>query len=483
MPTIEELQAGFSDLQRRLDAAAATVAALQEPAIRLLEPRFLRPVAAYRVPTTSIDGKPPRYASGNWDFRDTPQGRAILWHHSMLSGRVVQSLLPATPGDPLADPTTWPLLGAPSDMTPPTFWDWPTSARDLERGVYWDAETNTLLVSARNKYTWGGGTPDQGPKWLARFQVGADGRLADATETRVAPNGSRNWYGGGFCRLPQNLAAAHFGGRRFGIGLGGYELLDSSVGPTLAAGDANGDLLPLLAYPSQQGAAKSCQRDAAYELVPHTNGFALNDTFIPRSGNVGRWQGDRAYQSAWLDAPGFVGVAMAARLVRGTCDYRIQDVGPSLGAGNGSFSVARPDIFYSDAVSPWSTPDRVRHGNDPSLETWNASKMPGWCYPCLLVYDPADLLAVAAGTMQHWEPVPRQYDFPTLHGGTTWRGMRYDQASGLLWAWLQDCWGSSRFNHGLVAFELGDFGQVNPPMAMPAGWTYNPATGDVVKVA
>jgi len=198
---------------------------------------------------------------------------------------------------------------------------------------------------------------------------------------------AQSWQRGGTLEIPQWFADKHTGGRRLGIGFGGYYSIfkGGSYGPALlAAAEPQEGKQPshvmLLGYPDPH----FCIRDANYHHV--VAGWMGRDPVD----DVGTWNatdeiGGETYAggAVWIDAADKHGVLFFV----------------SLGTGR---------IAYED-------------GAVTSEDRTNA----------LYIYDPDELAEVASGTKQSWEPTPRRYPLKNPSPGLVGRpaGVAYDAES------------------------------------------------------
>ncbi len=194
---------------------------------------------------------------------------------------------------------------------------------------------------------------------------------------------------GGIVQIPQWFANGYTGGDTLGVGFGGYFSIIStaSMGPALAAiappnpavnaDDSSLPNVPLLGYPD--GAPDRGHRDTNY------TSYYDGGTYPTTPGAWNPANGDRLLDlerhhfdgGAWIDTPTMQGVLYIAKVGQGNVYYQTSD----------------------------------RHAQGDALE---------W-----MVYNPADLAAVASGAKQQWQIQPEyEWTTPALPMGEIQRGTR-----------------------------------------------------------
>jgi PKD repeat protein len=213
---------------------------------------------------------------------------------------------------------------------------------------------------------------------------------------------------GGVTPIPQWFADRYTGGMTLGVGFGGYFSIISSgsFGPALAAiappdPSASPDRsalanVPLLGYPYTSGARG--QRDPNYSSSYDTATGAIDPAHTPGTTDPTAWNpyngtgywtwSDIIYGAgAWVDTPALGGVLYIAKV----------------GQGN---------VYYQN-----STTNAQRGAYE-------------W-----LVYDPADLAAVASGTKQQWQIQPKYIwsdaNLPMPADASGWQGNGNNQVGGV----------------------------------------------------
>jgi len=187
---------------------------------------------------------------------------------------------------------------------------------------------------------------------------------------------------GGMVQIPQWFANSYTGGDTLGVGFGGYfsVISSASVGPALAAiappnpsanpiGSSLSNI-PLLGYPF--GAPDRAHRDTGYTNYYDGGTYPTTPGQWNPANGTGYWTwSDSIFDGgAWIDTPSMQGVLVIAKVGQGAVYYQSSD----------------------------------RHALRGAFE---------W-----LVYDPADLAAVASGAKQQWQIQPKyEWTTPSLLGG------------------------------------------------------------------
>ena len=225
-------------------------------------------------------------------------------------------------------------------------------------GLTYDERRNRLYFSYGSWYN----IPNDNDPCLAYAQFDDDKVVDVVGGWNAPPHLAHNQkMRGGNLLLPDWFATHCTGGRRLGVGFGGYYsgVQSCSRGPFLAAArepaadDPGGtlDVLPLVSHDEKHYA----ERDADYKSEVEWSPNPVN--------GVGKWGlYDEVFGAAvWIDLPDKHGLLMASNMGHGRVWYEQSD----------------------------------RHCD--RLEAW-------WW-----VYDPADLAAVAAGRKQVWQPKPSSW--------------------------------------------------------------------------
>ncbi len=205
---------------------------------------------------------------------------------------------------------------------------------------------------------------------------------------------------GGTLRIPQWFADRYTAGKSLGVGFGGYFSIvtSASLGPALAAVSdpdikVNPDKsalknIPLIGYP--YNAPDRGHRDSDYTSFYDDGIYPTKPGKWNPSGKIGYWTwSDIIFGAAtWIDLPSKGGVLFIAKVGRGKVWYEKSD----------------------------------RHAQSGAFE---------W-----LVYDPADLAAVASGAKRQWQIQPKHiWTDPALPLGpldqSGWSGDGVNQVGGL----------------------------------------------------
>jgi PKD repeat protein len=239
---------------------------------------------------------------------------------------------------------------------------------DPTYGLYYDSTSNELYWTYGDSYN---------AQYPTQQSIGYS-TLNDATGVATGAgawslaNRPEKFDRGGIVQIPQWFANRYTGGDTLGVGFGGYYSIVStaSLGPALAAiappnpaNNADDSALPnvpLLGYP--YGAADEAHRDTGYAST--YEGTQWN----PANG-TGYWTWSDSIMSGgtWINTPTMQGVLFIAKVGQGNTWYQNSD----------------------------------RHAQSGSFE---------W-----MVYNPADLAAVASGAKQQWQIQPEyEWTTPTL---------------------------------------------------------------------
>jgi hypothetical protein len=246
-------------------------------------------------------------------------------------------------------------------------------------GLRWDDTRRSLWWAYGEKYNTGN---QDAPSFGASKLEGQTATAAGPWKLALP----QSWQRGGTLEIPAWFAEQHCGGKRLGVGFGGYYSIfkGGSYGPALIAASEPGDKQPagvvLLGYPEPH----FCPRNADYRHV--SPGWMGRDP----EGDVGTWNATdeiggeiHAAGAIWIDAADKHGLLFFCSLGTGRIAYE----------DGGIQTEARENALY--------------------------------------VYDPADLAKVAAGKLKSWEPVPQYEKLSNPAPGLAGRaaGVAYDAAS------------------------------------------------------
>ncbi|TWT33774.1 hypothetical protein KOR34_36080 [Posidoniimonas corsicana] len=397
----------------------------------LIGAKNLKLVGGYRVPQLAVGskGKNTRWSSGALSSRRVDGELRFFIHHHMHTGLIYELRADGAVGA-AGDPNDWPLLDPVQSWE--TFSDVENNYfRGGPRGVLWDESSGKLIVSARSWYR----NPDT-PDWLLTIDPKSGAR------ERYIPSVSHQIYGAGFTRVPTQWAERHVSGQAIGIAAGGYDTLNSSLGPSLATISLEDmEAREILHFPVHGGREKVELRDPNYfgRYLQDKTGGALQWSF-PAENGVGYWQAEEVNGGpAWVEHDGLSGLLYAVATGRGTLDYRAQ---------TSLFTVADPKKFYS----PEGAPNR-----GASKDTEFANDPPGYEASVLYVYDPDDLARIASGELKTWEVKGSRFEFPThgIHGRPM--GMEWDAERERLYVFFNEAWGTrpgSRFFPVIAEYEI-----------------------------
>jgi len=244
-------------------------------------------------------------------------------------------------------------------------------------GLRWDDASSSLWWAYGEKYN----TENQTAPSFGATKIEGETLTARGPWKVTLP---QSWQRGGTLEIPAWFAERHCGGKRLGVGFGGYYSIfkGGSYGPALAAvGKLNdsgeSSCTVLLGYPEPH----FCPREGNYKHA--SAGWMGRD---PQGGR-GTWNatdeiGGEIHSAGaiWIDAPEKHGVLFFC----------------SLGTGR---------IAYEDGGVQCE-------GRENSL----------------FVYDPLDLAKVAAGKLKSWQPAAKQYKLENPAPGLSGRaaGVAYD---------------------------------------------------------
>jgi hypothetical protein len=245
------------------------------------------------------------------------------------------------------------------------------SSGDPTYGLYYDVSSDRLYWTYGDWYN--ADFPYQ-PSIGYSTLNGATGVATGAGAWSLA-NRPEKFDRGGMLQIPQWFADRYTGGKNLGVGFGGYFSIVStaSLGPALAAISAP-DLavnpddsalpnIPLLGYPAD--APAHAHRDTATTNYYGGDYPTTPGPWMPANG-TGYWTwSDSIFDAGtWIDTPTMQGLLVIAKVGQGDVYYKTSD----------------------------------RHAQSGSFE---------W-----MVYNPADLAAVASGVKQQWQIQP-QYEWTT----------------------------------------------------------------------
>ena len=305
---------------------------------------------SFKVPP-KVDGKDSIFAAGGLSLRKMPDGaRRLFLSYGPVFEVEIPPLVKLAGGDhsPLKTAEVKRVWG------PLSVKGADGKAISANAGFWWEEAAGLLYWSSYHGYYTGPARPV-----LAASKLADDGTVTHLGPWR-APVSHYKSYWGGVIPLPKDFADKHFGGRRIGIGFGGYYSIcgSTSQGPALAAiatpDPAKGelDVLELLCMP--WGKHGGAPRDGNYLLVG--KGWGGDQ---PVSPDKGSWtMEDWVRAGVFVDLPEAHVYVAFAQLGTGRMGY---DYGKITSAGE------------SD-----------------------------WWY----LYDPADLIAAAAGKIKPWDVMP-----------------------------------------------------------------------------
>lgn len=419
-------------------------------------------VGGFKVPANVIDGVNTRYTSGSFDKRPG----TTSWVASHGYTKMIAEYTEPSPPD-MTFPYLVPGRSATSALN---------SVRGLGvSGVQW-IDSDWVLVSGRQSYRY-----DATWHWVSKVnlttgeeQIQEVLHVDDTADW--AEKGSDNKafhfmeaFGGGFTRIPSEWAATNTGGRTIGMAYGGYDVLNSPMGPSIGA-FALGDQLPitLLDYPisntSSDGKNHYEIRDKNYSFPTYLTtplplwtgspGYGQIQASPPiggPTGSVGYMTADKISSGAgWIDDTTKKGVVFGVLSPNGYLDYDAQG---SPGTGDGMFDVADPSVYYDGVIRYHYIHDAAYAGGPDATYTRN-----------LYVYDPDCLAKTAAGRQNEWECTPTIItpDFSNLPwvlhdtrpvsriAGVTW-----DADRNLLWLTITQMHDGNKYAV-LVAYKFRD---------------------------
>ena len=236
-------------------------------------------------------------------------------------------------------------------------------------GLYYDQGANRLYWTYGNDYN---ATNPYNPSFGYSTLNDATGVGAGVGAWSLAGRPEK-FDRGGIVQIPQWFANSYTGGDTLGVGFGGYFSVISagvSMGPALAAvappnpatnaDDSAVPNVPLIGYP--YGAPDRGHRDTAYSS---SYDITTPGGWNPANGTGYLTWSDSIFDGgAWIDTPTMQGVLMIAKVGQGNVWYQASD----------------------------------RHAQSGAFE---------W-----MVYNPADLAAVASGAKQQWQIQP-EYEWTT----------------------------------------------------------------------
>jgi len=425
-------------------------------------------VGGFSVPATLINGYNTRYATGSFD--KLPGSKQWVANHG-LSGYVVEYTEPSEPN--MSFPTLvvgrhgHPFAGKTKITTP---------------GVQW-IDADNVICSVRRYYSSGGFYD-----WvsLLNLNTGVEklqtvGNVDTSVDWAEGSSSNKLFhlhqsFGGGFTRIPSDWATVNLSGKTVvGMAAGGYDVLNSPMGPAVGAFEV-GDTLPitLMDYPihntSSDGKDHFEVRDKNYWFPVYSSDVENTPIHLWKwSPDYGEVQsdpqlmgptGDNGYFTAevvssgagWIDDPNYKGLVFGVLSPNGYIDYSAQSVP---GAGE-MFLVYDPSTFYSED----SNTGKIKHW----LHTEYADGPSGSYSNKLYVYDPDCFAQVADGTIDEWECSPTIItpDFSNLPINpvdrdrlpTSIAGVFWDEDRSYLWLVLTQMSNGNKYPM-LVAYELG----------------------------
>lgn len=431
-------------------------------------------VGGFTVPASIIDGYNARYASGSFDKR--PGTNKWIAHHG-VSGYIVEYTEPSEPD------MTFPSLVLGRHGHPLS-----TITNMSPRAVQW-IDADKVLVSGRLTYSHPGTY-----NWMSIWNLATGveaiqtvGNVDDSSDWQEGLNYNKLFHlhqalGGGFTRIPEDWVSANgLKGKTVGLTAGGYEALNSPMGPAAAA-FAVGDTVPtyLLDYPPATVSSDRANHyeirdknysfptyvggDTASALCPNGTSYASCNNPIPiftgpsdfgiiqdnprisgPTGDTGYFLADGVSAGAgWIDNSTYKGLVYGIQSPNGYLDYDTQ---------RDDFLVYDPSKFYNGSTAHYLHP--IDYAGGPKGTYTNN----------LYIYDPDCLAKVVVGSIHEWEcrptiitpdfsdlpvsPISREY-LPTKIGGVFW-----DNDRGYLWLILTQM-SSGNLYPMLVAYELKD---------------------------
>jgi hypothetical protein len=415
----------------------------------LLKGRYLNLVGGFNVPNVRIDNMNLIWSRMQADKLPGTN----KWAMGHPSGYVLELLEPDSLGKP---GETWPTMI--EGRNKPAF----SSVGYMDpQGVFWLNE-NELLTSGRRVY--------RGlfiPNWMAKINIETGEEIlytVRSEENTEADNFHlMEGLGAGFVRLTDTAwANANANGNNFLVGRGGYDVLNSPLGPAVGVwniGDPTARFL--LDFPKEY----PLKRDPYYSYF-HGKQTQQLPMWQDADSGGGYWQAGDVGGVAIINHPEVKGVIASHNHGRGLHDYRAQG---DVGSGD-YFLVENPAVFYSTQSSGGN---RSNHEEDVE----NAPASPGVYARVGHVFDPDHLAEVGQGTREAWECPSERFEWPragidwTESGRHTIIGQPYwDNERQLLWIVL------GMPDVKIAAYEIiVDDSRPEESIRLPEGWEAIPA--------
>jgi hypothetical protein len=385
----------------------------------LLKGRFLKLEGGFKIPRLETEFGTPNMLWAPLNMDKLPG--TTHWVVGHRAGYVVELTEPSEMGTGSSD--TWPTLEL--GRSAAAF----QAVDKIEPSATFWLDADTVLTSGRKSYRTG-----FTDNWIATIDLNT-GLETPYTIRAPTDTESDNFHvlqalGAGFMRISDpDWANALANGNPFLLGVGGYDVLGSPLGPALGAwniGDANTDFV--LDFPLET----PIRRDRFYtypDRDPNTPTNLQLPIWQSPDAQDGFWQAGYVGGLAFINHPSVKGVLATALQARGLLDYRAQGDG-----GSGAvFLVEHPAVFYSTDSSGGN---RANHES----ETLNATYPDGGYGRVGYVFDPDDLLRVRKGEINPSDVPYTRFEWPPsglnyLNGNAPTRllGVYWDNDRQLLW--------------------------------------------------
>lgn len=284
----------------------------------------LEPAGGWRLPRYESLPRNTAYAGAAFAVHTFPSGETVVWHGTGKVGRAfVESRTTFEPA-PIDTPRDeWPLFDEGRSWPREELLPEVPARYYSPGGVAYDDATGRLLFGADSWYF----TEGNASRWVAAVDYESGEVVAKPSVPLV-----QHQFSMSFVVIPEAFADAYLGGRRLGLGAGGYDSGQSaSIGPTLAAVqmDANETTEPVVLMrhlttqevgrtPFDEGRPYVPEAPADYES---TIRWYYNPV-----GDVGYWTGARC-SAAWVDVPGYSRVLYLTAYGAGKLEYSAQKLG------------------------------------------------------------------------------------------------------------------------------------------------------------
>ncbi len=418
-------------------------------------------VGGYRIPTWSgivnNNTGTPRGGMTCWTDVDGaigPAGRFYVWTENGERGRRVLENYASSAMGTSSSPSSWPLMIASGSNWSAASITGTTSGFDLPTGLVFDEDNLRLLVSLKSIY-WTS-NPGDPAYWLGGIEYPA--RTVNESYRTNLSSYRMQRYGGGLSILPQAWANAHTGGKRLAFTAGALSSgQGGNAGPTfgvLGLDEVGGSPTVLrgmdwLSTDEVGADVYSDGGDKEPRPGPYARGNEVERAFNDYGGYPGGLNVDgtphpeSSYDAIeipwcyWPDTPRSQGLTQDGYF--GTSTIR----GGGTWVENNDFSC----LMYS-ALSPKG---RVYY----PYQTENLSdSRTGNIY----VYNPDDVAAVMAGTMERRSIRANFYRWGSSstsgiasRGANGARALCYDRHSNLLWVYFTRVWQSGTQYFPVVA--------------------------------